>query len=88
MSTRPPVFTWSEDLHFGPPSEPVHIRKFLEEAEALSHRGLSPWMDVSIQGPSKDVGDNTIDGWKEWQELSEEARTSVEMVCKCVCITS
>lgn len=83
MSTRPPVFTWSEELHFGPPSEPVHIQKFLDEAELLSCSGHSPWLDTNIEGTSSC---DAIHGWKEWQELSEEARTSVESECKCVCI--
>ncbi|KAF8517647.1 snRNA-activating protein of 50kDa MW C terminal-domain-containing protein [Gautieria morchelliformis] len=82
MPTRPPVFTWSEDLHFGPPSEPVHIQKFIDEAEQLSRRGLSPWLDVGTQSTSGNDAYDAITGWKDWKELSDQARVSVEADCK------
>ena len=83
MSTRPPVFTWNEDLHFGPPSELVCIQKFLDDAEKLSLRGIFPWLDGAT---SKDDIYTSITGWRDWQELSDETRASVELDCKCVCI--
>ena len=84
--SRPPVFTWNEDLHFGPPSEPVSIQKFLDEAEKLTLSGIFPWLDGATQGTSKDDVYNSITGWEDWKGVSDETRASVEMDCKCVCI--
>ena len=86
MSTRPPAFTWNEELHFGPPSYPIHIQQFLDEAEKLADRGLTPWLDAGTQDISEDVVHRIINGWDDWKKLSEEARASVEMDCKCVCV--
>ncbi|KAF8578710.1 hypothetical protein K439DRAFT_1663597 [Ramaria rubella] len=70
MSVRPPVFTWNEELHFGPPSEPIHIQSFLEDASKLRLRGRSPWF-------SKD-GCDTI---PSWQTLPQDTKTPIEMDC-------
>ncbi|KAF8520437.1 snRNA-activating protein of 50kDa MW C terminal-domain-containing protein [Hysterangium stoloniferum] len=81
MSTRPPVFTWNEDLHFGPPSEMIDVQKFLDEAARLERSGLWPWLDFDSQGVTKDDALDKLSGWKLWREASEDMKASVEDDC-------
>lgn len=84
MSSRPPVFTWNEELHFGPPSEPINIQTFVDQAQDLHSRGQSPWLDFSCTETGDADTCDVITGWQEGQALPDAARVSIERECKSV----
>ncbi|GJJ06337.1 hypothetical protein Clacol_000528 [Clathrus columnatus] len=79
MTCRPPVFTWNEELHFGPSSEIIPIVEFQDEAENLAKRSLCPWLE-NRDTPESDSYEG-IAVWKEWEELPQENKMVVQAEC-------
>lgn len=78
MTSRPPVFTWNEELHFGPSSDPISVAEFLKEAEDLNERGSCPWLEN--QGPLQKLAYDNMVVWKEWEQ--QENKTAIQDECR------
>lgn len=75
MTSRPPVFTWNEELHFGPSSDSIPIAEFLEEAESLNERG-----SCQLESPLQSTAYEKIPAWKEWEQ--QENKTAIQEECR------
>jgi len=80
---RPPVFTWNDELHYGPPSELINLQKFYDRALELQAKGHWPWLDYESQGTPKSTACNAIEGWKELESLDPEAIVALVEGCEC-----
>jgi len=82
---RPPVFTWNDELHYGPPSELINLQKFHDRAQELQEKGSWPWLDYESQGTSKTAAcQDAIKAWKDLQGLSPEDTVALVEGCECV----
>lgn len=92
-SAPPPLPTrrtqWMPDFTFGPSSELIDIKKFLEDAQRALHRPVEGQAGSSVMatGVNLEVGEQKwirpeqVAGWTELEALGAEGRQALEVAC-------
>lgn len=81
MPTRIPSLSWTEELHFGPPSDLINLQEFHDHAIKLQETGRWPWFDFSSQGTLISDACKAVHGWEELNNESDDRKRSILEDC-------